>query len=184
MKQSISIKIQDYKQDKSNALNDIILQMEPLVIKYAKKTFFLEFDDAKQEYYLCIIYACKKIRVWNNDEQCLKYLKLSIKNKYLTFCKEYYSSPVLLPINEDMLYLNSSYDIVIMMIVIKKYFDNLYDKHGYIKSIFYYSTYIGLNDVDIGSILGLSRQYVHLLKIRLERDLKAELELTSRDLNK
>lgn len=168
MNHSISIKIRNYKNHKADALHEILMQMEPLVIKYAKKTFFLEFDDAKQEYYMCIIHACRKIENFSSDKQCLKYLKASVKNKYVTFCKEYYSAPIELPIDEDMLYLNSSYNLVILETVIKKYFDKLYDKNGYMKAVFYYSTYMGYSDAEIGDILGLSRQYVHLLKTKLE----------------
>jgi DNA-directed RNA polymerase specialized sigma24 family protein len=174
MTKDLSEKIAHYKSGDKEILKDILTKMEPLVIRYAKKTFLLEFEDAKQEYYIVIINACNKISVYEHDAQCLKYIESSVKNKYCNFCKEYYAAPDTLPIEEDMFCYNNCYDDIETENAIKQFFNTISDKKGYKKQIFYYSVYMGMSDADIGKQIGLTRQYVHLLRGNLARALLAE----------
>lgn len=57
MNYNISYLVQQYKSGNKEALDEIIKKMSPLIIKYSRLTFSLEYEDAKQEYSLTIIKA-------------------------------------------------------------------------------------------------------------------------------
>lgn len=171
--QSIAEEITRYKTGDNNALEEILHKMEPLVLRYAKKTFSLEFEDAKQEYYIAIIRACRKIKTCKSDAQCLAYLKLTVKNKYCNFCKIYYSTPAMLPIDEELSIMDKAFDRVLLDNDIHLYFLRTKDRHGYKKKKLYFS-YVGMSDAEIGKRLGITRQYVYLLKHKLAQELKSE----------
>ena len=147
----------------------ILVQMEPLVIKYAEKTFPLEFEDAKQEYYIAIIHACNKIKKPETEPQCLLYFENTVKNKYRNICKKYYSRPpkdfqdfqdIPIPTESFSNYINHLYDLFRLF-----YSNQIKDKYS--KAIFLLS-YEGYSDAEIGHRLGISRQYVHHLKGKMQ----------------
>lgn len=88
---TISRLIQLYKEGSEPAAEQILLQLTPLVKHYAQKSFFLEFDDALQEYSIAVFEAILKIRSHTNDGQCLKYISTCVRNKYVSLCKSYYA---------------------------------------------------------------------------------------------
>lgn len=173
MIQSISDKIAHYKSGNYEVLNEILEQMEPLVISYAKKTFSLEFEDAKQEYYIAIINACNKIKTYENDAQCLTYFQLTVKNRYYNFCKDFFSAPTLLPINEELPFAGSDFDLAVIYIDLQRFIIKLADANTYMPKIFYYA-YIGMSDAEIGKRLGITRQYVYLLRKKIFQKLMSE----------
>lgn len=176
MNKSISNKISRYKADDKEALKEILEQMEPLVIKYAKLTFPLEFEDAKQEYYIVIIKSCNKISMYQNDAQCLRYITTAVKNKYYDICKEFYATPELLSIDENIPIQINYYDDLLITNDIKTFFSKLDDKKGYKRKVIYYAVYMGMSDAQIGKKLGLTRQYVYLLRKQLAKQLFSELK--------
>lgn len=173
MTQNISDKMARYKSGDNKALTEILQQMEPLVIRYAKKTFSLEFDDAKQEYYIALINACNKMQKYEKDAQCLKYFQTTIKNRYYNFCKDFFSTPAIVPIDEETLFKENDFDLVVLNNDIKQFLQKFKDINGYKQKIFHYS-YIGMSDAEIGERLGITRQYVYLLRKKLALELKSE----------
>lgn len=85
--------MQEYKDLVIQAKNDskymqsLLCIMEPLVKSYAKKIFFLDWDDATQELNLAIIEAVKTIATCEDDYQCLKFITNSVKYKFAHLCK-------------------------------------------------------------------------------------------------
>jgi|GEM_PF-893393 len=173
MTQSLSDKMARYKSGDNETLAEILQQMEPLVIRYAKKTCSLEFDDAKQEYYIALINACNKIREYEKDAQCLKYFQTTVKNKYYNFCKDYFATPSTVPIDEEIRCGKNCLDLVIVTNDIQRFLQKSTDNNGYKQKIFMYS-HIGMSDSEIGEKLGISRQYVYLIRKKLAMELKEE----------
>lgn len=162
-----------YKSGDKEVLSTILLQMEPLVVSYAKKTFSLEFEDAKQEYYIALINACNKIQKYENDAQCLKYFQTTVKNKYYNYCKSYFLTPSILPLEEETLVAENHFDFIVLNNDIKQFLQKKVDNNVYKQKIFLYS-YIGMSDSEIGKILGITRQYVYMLRKKLIHELKSE----------
>ena len=71
----------------SKYMQSLLCIMEPLVKSYAKKIFFLDWDDATQELNLAIIEAVKTIATCEDDYQCLKFITNSVKYKFAHLCK-------------------------------------------------------------------------------------------------
>lgn len=51
----ICSKIRDYKNGNASALEELYMQMLPLIKKYAAKSYFMEYEDAFQEYSITLI---------------------------------------------------------------------------------------------------------------------------------
>lgn len=116
-------KMERYKSGDKEALTEILLQMEPLVMRYAGKTFSLEFEDAKQEYYMALIHACSRIQKYEDDVQCLKYFQITIKNKYNTFCKDYFLKPTFVELEENIITSQNDMEHILLKVDVQQYFE-------------------------------------------------------------
>ena len=56
-------KIKKYKQGDIKALEEILIQMTPLVKNYAAKIHFMEYEDAMQELYIALLKCIPKLSV-------------------------------------------------------------------------------------------------------------------------
>ena len=72
----------------SEAMLKLIITMTPLIRKYSKKLFFMEYEDAEQEMVLALIKAVKKISKCETDGQCINYLQNAIKYHFSNLCKK------------------------------------------------------------------------------------------------
>ena len=64
---------------KPEAMIQLLEILAPLIKSYAKKLFFLEQEDARQEIIIAIIEAVKSISRCENDGQCLAYINNAVK---------------------------------------------------------------------------------------------------------
>lgn len=86
--------INRYKKGDLEALSDIISQMTPLLKKYARKLYCMEYEDALQELYLSLIQCIPYLSKEKGEMKCLKYINITVKHKYYSLCKKYLSQPV------------------------------------------------------------------------------------------
>lgn len=175
MVSSITNKIKRYKKGEGEALNEILTQMRPLVIKYAKLTFPLEYEDAKQEYYLTIIQSIIKMTSYETDAQCLKYIEVSVVNRYSAICQKYYSSPLFSTYDKEIPSFDSPMNAVIIKNDVKKYLAGMNNRSHKRTQIF--NNYLeGLSDIQIADKMGISRQYVHRVISEIKRELSFFLD--------
>ena len=90
MSQSILDLMKHFKihQDE-NDFNLILNRFQPLIKKYAKKLYYIEYEDSIQELCLALYEALENVTYLENEYACISYLKNAI---YHRFCKLYASS--------------------------------------------------------------------------------------------
>lgn len=176
MEPSICDLICTYKkgQNKEDSLLEIIDKFNPLVKKYAKKFPHYEYEDIIQELVLAIIEAVHKIKVYEKEGQCIKYISISIKRKF----GELYRKRTEVE--------NSQIEVIPLV-------DEVCDKKDYYKQVELYADlyrlqkaknlvqsriafYIieeDMSDAKISQILGVSRQYVNRCKKDIFKELKS-----------
>ena len=167
-------KIRDYKNGNRIALNEIISQIKPMVKKFALKCFFMEYDDAFQEFSMVLIEAVSKIRTYENDGQCIVYINTCFKNKYCLLCKNYYIYKEIEELyeNKDIPSQIECFSDIIFIIDISRYINQIEcDSHKKIAELYLVE---GKSDREISETLCISRQYVNRVRRRLLNDLRTE----------
>ena len=171
--------MQEYKDLVIQAKNDskymqsFLCIMEPLVKSYAKKIFFLDWDDATQELNLAIIEAVKTIATCEDDYQCLKFITNSVKYKFAHLCKrnlkkEKYECAYMDNEGDLQESYRADYSSVELAFDLKnitlKMTSNQRDILKYL--------ILGWSDSEIASFLHFSRQYVNREKKKIYQFLK------------
>lgn len=169
----ISKLIDDYKNGNIDALEQLWKQMLPLIKKHAWKTHFMEYDDACQEYSTALIEAINKIRIYDTDDQCLKYLTTCIKNKFC-FLYKHYCTEVANEIFDDIIdteNATNTYDDIIFFADIANFIEKLPSETK--RNIASLSILQQKSDAEIALQLGLSRQYINRIRKEIYRELSA-----------
>lgn len=169
----ISKLIADYKNGNIDALEQLWKQMLPLIKKHAGKTHFMEYDDACQEYSTALIEAINKIRIYDTDGQCLKYLTTCIKNKFC-FLYKHYCTEVANEIFDDIIdteNATNTYDDIIFFADIANFIEKLPSETK--RNIASLSILQQKSDAEIALQLGLSRQYINRIRKEIYRELSA-----------
>lgn len=78
--------IGSYKTGDTDALSLLYSKLSAMHCSIARKTHFMEYDDAFQEYALCILTAVKAIPIYQNEGQCILYFRTCLRHK---FCELY-----------------------------------------------------------------------------------------------
>lgn len=166
MDQSISTIIELYLKDYEEHYFALILErFQPLVRKYAKKLYYLEYEDSIQEIHLAIYEALQKMSYVENEFACISYIKKAIYHK---FCKLYASSQneQLKSENqmqyEDLLY--SADDDTISDCNFLLDLNQLLDSLCSPKKDIIYLLLHGYSDKEIAKKLNCSRQYINRIK--------------------
>ncbi len=143
------------------------------VKSYAKKIFFLDWDDATQELNLAIIEAVKIIATCEDDYQCLKFITNSVKYKFAHLCKrnlkkEKYECAYMDNEGDLQESYRADYSSVELAFDLKnitlKMTSNQRDILKYL--------ILGWSDSEIASFLHFSRQYVNREKKKIYQFLK------------
>ena len=80
----ISEMISEYKnKGDDRSIMCIVNRMEPLINKYARMSYFLEYEDAHQEFTLALLESIYRIEEYADEKKVLKYLATGVKNKFL-----------------------------------------------------------------------------------------------------
>lgn len=94
-KYSLFKKIYKYQKEKnSTILEELIMQFNPLIKKYASK---ISFEDSMQDLIVAFIEIMRKIPLdkINEDKYVLSYISTSIKNKYLSLLSNQYKNSII-----------------------------------------------------------------------------------------
>lgn len=159
--------IKEYKEGNKERLVSIIEIMNPLVNKYARYLFNLEFEDMKQELIIAIIEAVNKIGVFENEFQCLSYLKRGVINRYYELCKiskkreggeELCDKEIMdsLIVTNNNFYDNIEFELDMIR--------ELNIQNSLQRKIAYYVLVEEISDIQISEKLKVSRQYVNRSK--------------------
>ncbi len=171
-KETIAEMIKLYRKGNENILTEIWIQMQPLIKNQARRTHFMEYDDACQEYSIALIEAINKIQTYDTDGQCLKYIATCIKNKFCFLYKRYCSG-VANEIFDDIVIDDSdtsnTYDDVVFFADIADFIEKIPSEVK--RNIASLSILQQKSDAEIALQLGLSRQYINRIKKELYREL-------------
>lgn len=154
------VKVHHNKQN----FEEILIRMHPLVAKYAKKLYFMEREDALQELNLALIEAVDKIKIYDNEAMCVKYLQNSVFHKYCSLCKKQILSAPIDYFTEDTCntipYLES-YSYIELLADINEILKSKSDTY---RQIAHYIIHNELSDIEISLKMNLSRQYVNRVR--------------------
>lgn len=166
MSQSILDLMKHFKihQDE-NDFNLILNRFQPLIKKYAKKLYYIEYEDSIQELCLALYEALENVTYLENEYACISYLKNAI---YHRFCKLYASSKC----EQEKIENQTPYEDLIISSDDSTMKDTLflYDLHKKLNTLCYPKKEIvilllkGYSDKDIGKQLNCSRQYINRIK--------------------
>lgn len=156
-----------YKAGDKEALDQIIVQMTPLVKKYAGRVHFMEKEDSMQEFYITLLETIKYLDENKSEGECLAYMKRSVMHKFAKMCNQYITDIKVISGDEALSTIEtggfSDTDILIC-IDFEKYIQNIERKSTLKGSILRKFWYENKSDADIADSLKVSRQYVHRVK--------------------
>lgn len=174
MEESLAKLIMEYKNGNKNSLERIINKMYPLINKYARKLFNLEYEDMQQEMIIAVIEAVVKIKSIHSEYECLAYIVTSVKNKYLEMTR--------ISLELKNIDLNNNYDFILKLENNNDLFLDIEFEYDLKKSckinssmkkkIVEYILFQGLNDTEIAKELHISRQYVNRCKKEIFSSIK------------
>lgn len=167
MKNNISLLIQQYLECRTNENFVLILEtMRPLLHKYSKQLYYLEYEDCMQEFSITLFECLPKIMDTQNASSCLLFIKKAIKHK---FFKLYHQS---LKCQSEIKSLRSIDDVT-----------DLYSPDQSLEDACFYSDLLktlsqksvkeqqiifmllsGYSDKEVASVLKTSRQYLNRIK--------------------
>lgn len=146
---------------------EIMNMMNPLVHAYARRLYYLEYEDCRQELHIAVYEAVKALRNTDSEYACLAYIKKAVVHK---FCKLYYGSVkeksmqdqrMNADVSENQLsYHDREMDNRITMCDLKKEMEGKKD----IEKTVIYMLMMGYGDQEIADQLGYTRQYINRLK--------------------
>lgn len=80
---TISEMVQQYKNEKDdNSLLFIVNKMKPLINKYARALYCLEYEDMQQELIIALIEAVHKLKECDNEGKVIRFLVTGVKNRF------------------------------------------------------------------------------------------------------
>lgn len=171
----ICSKIRDYKNGNTFALEDLYMQMLPLIKKYAAKSYFMEYEDAFQEYSITLIEAVQKIKTYENDRQSLSYLSTCVRNKFNTLYKTYCVSKQQIESyfeNSEIKSVPDPSDAQLFLIDLKSFIEQIDSKTKQKIAILAY--WENRDDSEISKILKISRQYVNRIRREISQKLSEQ----------
>lgn len=166
-------KIERYKQGDVKALEEILMQMTPLIKSYAAKVHFMEYEDAMQELYIALLKCIPKLNSKNTTAESIRYMEVSVKNAYRRLCKKYLALKVKIEIEylmEETVSKKNAADLsdVEFFTTIDSF------KKSNIKkwTILQLSLKQDMTDAEIARCLGVSRQYICSLRKAVAKEYK------------
>lgn len=169
----LSDKIAQCKLGNKEVLEEIITMMTPLIKKYAGKTYFMEREDAMQEYYIILLQCIKAMEIGRSDPEYLRYMEKAVEHHFSRLLAENYKKMHEMDIAEyEYLLSDPKHEQELSNIEFKCSMEKL-KKRNYKKWLIM-MLYIeaNMNSAEISRILGISRQYVNQEKKKLLEEFK------------
>lgn len=166
-------KIERYKQGEVKALEEILIQMTPLVKSYAAKIHFMEYEDAMQELYIALLKCIPKLSSDKTTAESIRYMEVSVKNEYRRLCKKYLALKGKIEIEylmEGTVSKKDTADLndVVFFVTIDSFKKNNTRKW----MILQLSLKQNMTDAEIARYLGVSRQYINSLRKSVTKEYK------------
>ena len=170
MEQLLKELIEKYKAGDKMAMSMIISKMTPIINKYARKLFKMEFEDMRQEMIIAVIESVMKIKKYDSEYECLRYITNGVHYRYmelirksitLEYCEEITDYEKLGQFSDPHF---STYSDIEFFCDLEKKCDISSNMK---KKIYDYVINCNYNDNEIARDLKVSRQYVNRCKKRI-----------------
>ena len=149
--------------DDQEAMLLILEKFAPLIMSYAKKLFFLEGEDAKQEIVLAIIEAVNRIPKCENDGMCIAYINNAVKFRFSYLCKNNLRRESIEEIDVDEINNHpywENYSEIELLYDMQQKRNKMNSKQNEILDY----VLLGYSDREISEKLDISRQYINRIK--------------------
>lgn len=168
---SVGLLIQNYLDTGNESyFEELVSTFQPLIKSYARKLYYLEYDDSVQELTLSLFEAVRKMKSTDDEYACISYINKSVVHK---FCKLYYESMKEQKIQQNNISIdcnpNSDYAYGHEIEDCASFMD-LCNRLKAISPVERKITCLlleGYSDKEIGDQLGYSRQYVNRIKKKI-----------------
>lgn len=173
MEKTISLLVKEYLDSKENKYFEDLLEIfKPLINSYARKLYYLEYEDSFQELSIALYEAVINMKDLENEYSCIAYIQKSILNR---FTKLYHKSKEtqklqsltsVIDENKDIGYSFKKTEDCIQKVDLENFLKN----KTFIERKIIYMLLYGYNDKEIGHFLGYTRQYINRIKKKILRN--------------
>lgn len=170
---AVNILVQRYQETRDDRyFTELVDIFTPLIHSYARRLYYLEWDDCMQELKLALYEAVIKIQKIGNSGMCFSYIENSIRHR---FCKLYYDSlsaqdelsKMVTVENSDVFGASGDeYDDCLFHMDLERHLQKMDKKNRQIL-IMLNQNY---SDAEIGAAMGCSKQYINRIKKKLLKD--------------
>lgn len=170
MERTISSLAKNYIKSKEEHYFEELLDMfRPLITSYARKLYYLEYEDSVQELSIALYEALLTMKDFSNEYACISYIQRSVINR---FTKLYHKSKetqqsqsicTTIDENKDLESYNLNPDECIFKIDLINFLKGKSCLEQTIISLLLQ----GYSDKEIGAITGYTPQYINRLKKRI-----------------
>lgn len=171
--------VEKYKMDLNDeCLLEVLDRMEPIINKYARKLYLLEFEDTKQELLIAVIESINKIQKYENEGQVVSYFCRAVRNRYLELCrKSEVTEKEDIYDEEKMKILISSFEETYLHIELYKDLEKYRKGKTKIEKVIIKGVLDEeKTDKELAEELGVSRQYVNRCKKKIFKELYSYLK--------
>ena len=182
MEDTLVTLIHKYKSGDKNAFLKIQNKMNPLLVKYAMKLCFEDFEDMYSELTLALLECINQLQYYDNEYQILNFIKKAISNKFhnLYRISQKYSINTQsveiekMDIQSHTIESTDNFSNVIWETTLIAFIANLPDN----KKKFAHSILIEeLTDSEIAKKYHVTRQYIHRLRKNFYKELSDKIIL-------
>lgn len=168
MVEKVALLVRKYKETKEDHyFTELLKEMYPLINRYARNLYYLEYEDSVQELELAMFEAIIKMKNTDNDYACLSYIHTTVKHKFCKLyalscckCREYKQQyEISNEVDEDTSSQTATKDIDFLLDLQKEL--SLKPKK---QRVIIQLLMEGYHDSEISRYLGVTRQYVNRIK--------------------
>lgn len=171
MENTIGLLVKKYLETgNEHYFEELVIRFQPLIKSYARKLYYLEYEDSMQELTLALYEAVIRITKTEDEYGCISYIKKSVMHR---FCKLYYESIEVQKIQESSIspdfsnILTSRPDSEIYDCIYKIDLENFLRGKNKLERTIISLILSGYSDGEIGQKLGYSRQYINRIKKKI-----------------
>lgn len=171
MENTIGLLVKQYLETgNEHYFEELVVRFQPLIKSYARKLYYLEYEDSVQELTVALYEAVIRIVKTEDEYGCISYIKKSVMHR---FCKLYNESIDTQKIQESSISLELSKiiagrpDSEIQNCIYNMDLNNLLKGKNEMERTIISLILIGYSDSEIGKRLGYSRQYINRIKKKI-----------------
>ena len=172
---NVNAAIRDCKSGKNRDenMNGLIQKFQPIIHKYARKLYSLEYEDAVQELIIALIKAVDTIEEYENEGRSINYLIKGIMLRFYELQRksivEYECRAHSEQIDENVLLdQEDSYAWVETKVELERF----KEKSSFIEQCVIEGMILGMSDAELAEVLHVSRQYINRKRKAIIKSLK------------